>query len=809
MNRLCIDRKPFRDMNNQEKGATVHAAMVLLGKRQWTEAGRWLEGVWKPMGDLLRTKGLSPLAKRSMIRAFWSELKKLDVPELKIFSETDRTVPEFRSFFKFIDKYYDDATGKFAEAEFLRKLRKSSKLTETYAFLRPKIVQYLEGIDRKTPEGISISSLSDAFAVTHSEGAPVIPQSITNPIGEGGIWDSFVEAAKSENAGASYDTLTAGTNFSKWLPTKEVFRSIGKRFGKKFSKLYLEGEKRRIAYDAAMRERGKEIADLLGPHVNNVQFRERMSGIVEDAMHSPKHPDYEYFQKEPPTSEELKMATQIRNKLNEWGVRYAIPKDAWLKEYLPHMRERGTFDPEDFTGALPTDKKTLGKFFLMERTGVYNPHTKDILEILRGYTRVGEKNLAFMDDGWYARASSTMDELRGHPHEYDAMSNYMQDIVDNKSSRLAFKLQTLEYLSKFVNEKFHIPIQDSRLLGSLYLKSIYSGALGLRIVPLLKQAFQTILLGGTFYGKYLAKGIEAATKSEAWEYVNRMHILPEYTLGSMGMGPELQEVLSNMGSKWTSMYSRILDKMGKGYMKADSLNRVIGFWSGKSMFLEATEKRLAGKMTQEAWEKAVRYKWFDGFEDIQGKLKSVLEHPGDKDLLRDVSDLYGKHTTEDFNWVYRRGNSPTIMREHPYLLQFGTWPANFTAYMGRLAEYGLKTGDYSMWLRMVGIGAGTYAAGRMVGADLRSIYAFPSLFYMMGPTPNFYIDGVKMLKTLYYGGPDERISMSQFMKDLTVFLPAGLAAKGLYEGYIHGDPVRAFGLKYLEGQDNDFWDLRP
>jgi len=801
LSRLCINKKHFSEMDNQEQNATVHAAMVLLGKGQWAEASRWLGDVWKPVGQLLRSSGASALAKRDIVEKFWKQLQGLHIPELEIISQTGRTPSELKGFFTFLNKFYDESTGDFAEADFLRKMQKSPRMREVYAYLRPKIVQYLQGLDRKTPEGLTISSISDAFAVTHREGAPPIPESITNPIGEGGMLDYFVESLKKQPTTTDFESLTTGTGFAKLLPSKEFFRSIGKRFGKKFSKLYLEGEDRRIAFDTAMRQRGQEMKELLGPYLNNVQFRERLSGIVENAMNNSEHPDFKYFQENPPTSEELRIAARIRSKLDEWGKRYAVPRDAWLTDYLPRIREKGTYDPGQFMNISDEDRLTLKKFFIMERTGLLNPKAKDILEILKGYTRTGEKNLAFFDDGWFDRARSTLNELRVHPREYEGVSNYLADIIDNASRRLTFKFQAMDNVGKFMEEKFHIPAKDTKLFGGLYLKSIYAGALGFRVVPLIKQAFQTLLLGGSFYGRYLAKGIEAASKAEAWEYVRRLHILPEYTLGSMGMGPEIEAALSSMGSKWVQRYSELLDLASKGYMKADSLNRVIGFWSGKSAFLEATEKRLAGKISQEAWERAVKYRWFDGFGDLQEAMKSVLEHPRDKELLRKVSDMYGRQTTEDFNWVYRRGNAPLVVREHPYILQFGTWPANFASYLRRMTEYSLKTKDFSMPLRLAGIGAATYAAGRTIGLDLRSVYAFPSGFYTGGPTINLAFDTANTFKSIYYGNSENRISFSRMAKDLPVFLPAGLAVRSFVQGVEQDDLGKLFGVSHLESQD--------
>jgi len=441
---------------------------------------------------------------------------------------------------------------------------------------------------------------------------------------------------------------------------------------------------------------------------------------------------------------------------------------------------------------------------MLERTGQLNPREADALLIMQQYAKSVLKFKTFAEDGWYEEAKRLLAKLDTPEtkQEWNYLYHYLEDVTANITERTFHKLEAAKKWGELVAKLTggRITPDQAALLPQLLSKTQLAGAIGLRTVPILKQAAQLSLLGGAFLGKYLFRGLELASREDIWRYIKEID-LPIKNLGNVGLEKGLEGLLGEMGYGALRKYDKWLNFVLKGYFKADEINRVVTFAGGKAMLEDAVMDFWKGKINAAKFMKRVKYRWFDGFGDLQNSITEVMARKGDMEFLRKVSDQYGWHVAEDINYVYRPGNTALFARQHPIALQFATWPSNFASYMMRHIEYAGKTGDL-MGVTVLGGGlVGLYATGEYSGLDLRSLFGYSSIGYKGGPMLGMAGDFLDYLKNSYYGSDMNNISIDNLVRDMSLFAPAGLAMYQFLTGGNEDDWLKAFGLHNLVNKE--------
>jgi hypothetical protein len=561
--------------------------------------------------------------------------------------------------------------------------------------------------------------------------------------------------------------------------------------------VYKQGQNRFMALQKIVGDYFEKIKNVYGPeHINDLNFRERVTYLSENAHTNPKHLEYARFQEMPPTATELKAAAKVRDLRAEFLVKKLnLPEEYVTPGLLGMVRELATYDP--VTLGVDRALDAPGTKYLIKRAQALDIHPEeaDSLRILQQESRAAAKYEVFEKDGWLEKQRETIKKIED-PNEKEIFTRYIEDIVGDITSRQRARWHRMESIAKFLAPKLGIKLTKEKLnaFRNLFYKSMISGALGFRPVPILKQGVQLLTNSGPFSKEYLFKGATAAMDKGNRDYARTVANIKELSRHEINL--ELARAFGPGGAgKVMRMLNKFADTSLYAFAKADEWNRLVSFWTGKLMLSDAIEDFWAGKIDRLKFEKRIKYRWFDKRPEFQSQITELLARKGDREFLRKVSDEYGQQHMIDVNYAYSRGNAPLISRNHPLLAQFATWPANFGALLARHIEYANKTHDWSGVASLVGMLTGTYAVGEATGYDFRSLMGFSSVIYTGGPTLTVGMDAARVVKNWFYGVDDSNISNEKFLRDIDIFLPAGLALRQFVTGMSEEDLLKAVGLR--------------
>jgi hypothetical protein len=797
--RNCIPDKPYNKLDAKEQNKYVHAMLYELGS-DWTGGiGNMFHDIVAMSKQAWTDAGLSPSKQMQMLKEVWSKLRST-VGDISILGNIEGLPHDMDWFFNRY-KQFIDKNGVLDEVLLMREVHKSPRFQRLYGRYRKLAASYLDF--RSTHPEAPMEDANAYLATIFGHDRPAaMGSTIKQPLKKNSwVSDYGMGWGKIKSTFAWAEDMLTGSRLGAFLPTKEVMRKLGKKFGREYSRIWEQGEGRRVRFDEDLADAYEQARQSVGTQfLQDINFRERVTYIRENAHNNPGHEMWDIFQLHPPSSEELKAAARIGKFMDEWGKRAGIPEAIWEPNYMMRVRKFGTFDPEITGKAGKGDLPFLRMTQMLERTGQLNPREADSLLIMQQYAKTVLKFKTFAEDGWYENAKRLLKRLDTPEtkQEWNYLYHYLEDITANITERTIHKLESARKIGSFLSKLTggRLTEDQGMLFPQLLSKTQLAGAIGFRGVPILKQAAQLHLVGGAFLGRYLFKGMRIAMEKDIWRYAKEID-LPLKNLGNVGLEKGLEGALGRSGYGLLKRYDKWMNLALKPYFKADEINRMVCFAGGKSMLEDAVHDFWAGKIDAAKFQRRVKYRWFDGFHDLQDTMNEALARKGDTEFLRKLGDKYGWHVAEDINYVYRPGNTALVARQHPIALQFATWPSNFSAYMMRHLEYAAKTGDVRGVGTLIGMGAGLYALGENTGLDLRSLYGYSSLGYKGGPILGMAGDTLDYLKNAYYGSDMNNVSLANFTRDLSLFVPAGLALHQFITGTGEGDLAEAFGMRNL------------
>jgi len=451
------------------------------------------------------------------------------------------------------------------------------------------------------------------------------------------------------------------------------------------------------------------------------------------------------------TREEFNSAKQIRGILEDAAKEYDIPIDRMIQDYAPRIRKEGiTWSEGIDKWKLPEEFKWAAQ---EERTGNLTPRDENIFRVTSAYLRRGsrqkyvgsyleqmakEANAMKLDKVDAELVSDYVNTLREVPTGMDAAAiNTGEHIADflNSMINTGKKVATLGYakepVKRNMNERFRVSAEgdayfkvgekpgffDTRHfvknLIDAHLTLSYTGALALRPMAMVRDFYQHILSVPIVGARYSAIGMGKLAPHKigaAWKEAKAAGaLLDDVPIA----GGEL--------SMQTNALHSMSSAMVKPNMGAANLARVATYHGFKERVYDAGYKymeRTEGVTDKTALGKEVKRfideSGIDYFDEalIKNEVMPLLKA---RDLTS-LSERMGVQAAQETQWLYRQGNSPSVMRGTVGRVfgMFGTWPAWAIRYAKNLATHG----SIKNRAERIALFAGTNAAMIKAGEEI-------------------------------------------------------------------------------------------
>ena len=515
--------------------------------------------------------------------------------------------------------------------------------------------------------------------------AGIIIRSVTGKAAAGELTQAEYVTAAQSLAGIGKSKQFVGTKpavglASQWLsPQRHFTRGIENRGGAPvYSKVYVPMEDafqaKRVFTDGV----DERLSQIYGKYANPSFAEERR--LIREATEGRTDVIENNPQLSSATKAELmKIVDDRRAVYDEMGPVFGIGEEYFLENYSPRIQDlggvyqiykEGTDIPGEFS-----------PFFEKKRAGSLNVMVDDALALDQIYVRAGANKL-YLNPALKA-ANETIDTLE--PTLKGSMKSYVQE-------KLGYAGRTEQYLEEVGTEMFgklgiKAPSDLGRQAAQVVMNTTYSGALGGRLYPAVRNTFQAfnsyIRQGPKFFGEAVTKAVTQAGIKE----LRDRGLLVKLGVPS---GTDLAQEATLAGAA-KSRYARLTQASLKGQEISDAFSRATTFWQGKYQWDDAFARYKSGKLTYEQLERDLDFKALDPLDQniiredlVAGKADKAFNH-----YIREVID--------ETQFPFRRGAS---FRAGYGLagkvgFQFTQWPIEQAHMLGRW----LKTGQYDKLIR--------------------------------------------------------------------------------------------------------------
>lgn len=400
----------------------------------------------------------------------------------------------------------------------------------------------------------------------------------------------------------------------------------------------------------------KEIKGIWGEHLKSPEPED---GDLALRVHHALIGDEEYFVDAPLTDKELEIVGKCREFYDKYFTEFDIGN--YREYYSPRIREAGGARAT-YAGRIP---KELRFFAELERVGLLSPLIEDERILMRIYFYAGARKK------YYGPVLKQASEIKRFlpPNTLDAVDGY----IGQKLGYGTKGQRVLEKTMDNIMQSLKIELGPPQLLTALYFSSLYGGALGFRLHPIIRNSFQTFLMGYPEYGRWLAPGLKRSFWKGGISKWRNKGFLVDW---GVPYGEEIDRAIEGVGSnpeRLINLYRKFVRIGLIPYGKwIDTLNRCNMANACEARFNHWLKKYKDGKISLKRFAKKINLKGEDDF--VQ---KEVINHIQNKNYEKALDRLImvGIDNTQ---WPYRKGVGPQLgYGTGKFFSTFWVWPHRY------------------------------------------------------------------------------------------------------------------------------------
>lgn len=429
--------------------------------------------------------------------------------------------------------------------------------------------------------------------------------------------------------------------------------------------------------------------------------------------------------------------------------------------YQPRIRKAGGIRFMYPKGRIPRELKFFAE---LERVGFLSPHEDDSLKVAYSYLRAGANKLYIQP---VLDATRNIRNARWMPSLVKVgIDNYIRQKLGWTTEGDQLVSATVQNIARGMG--FGVDPDLGRRIMQLYFISSYGGALGFRVMPVVRNSAQPWILTLPELGsRWFAAGLK-----RAWARGGIAEAREAGFLLAWGV-PYLERIEQTLGfGKLIDIYVKFARLGLIPYARIiDASNRAITYHGNKARFEHYWKAYQVGKISKEKFERGIDLAGYDA--TIQGVVRNSLyvEKKSEESL-----DLMTMDLIDSTQWPYRPGTEMGVgFGKGRLLTQFLVWPTEFASTL--VKRWLLRKQFKKIW-RFLFVCCLIYKGGRKVGVNVKKWILLGPIRVPISPFTQAMANTVKLAQAAMWKNKDGvRRYAGEIARSMPVTVAGGLAGK--------------------------------
>ena len=468
-------------------------------------------------------------------------------------------------------------------------------------------------------------------------------------------------------------------------------------------------------------------------------------------------------------------ASELWNILDDNLGAYGLSADKYFGEYVPGIARGQSIDELVLAGKAPAAVPRRLKYLAEDiKDGYLSGREPSLVKITSRVIELGHYRDKVGD-----LAAEVMDKYSNHPGIPDETKAYIGHYVNSlRGGGYDPSARSVAKVFGAVGDRLGLG-SDGNEIANKIISASYSGLLGLRPGPLMRNALQSLQTGVPIFGpKAWAAGVKGAFTKEGKEIARAN--------GIIGVENALLEGLGREGIK-PSKFERAGRLTMAPYQTVEEFNRTASYLAGRSRFEDALKKVGGeGDRSLNQWKRLADKSDIDMLSLPE---QAVLQKMWDGGASMDeIKHIYAQGIVDDTQFMYMKPERAKALQTvgGRMLFGFANWPQSYASYIARLTGQGPVKKRVRNVIRWAGVNAtlleGFSKVGEYFGdedsiSDNAGWTFFGPMFYTGSPIMQTASSTIDAGRKWYQGQMGTEAAVTQIGKQAGSYIPGVSAAQ--------------------------------